>query len=86
MVTRVGTWWGTNPSKHEETDIDVVGLDKHKKKAVIGECKFRNEKIDKTIFDSLLERKDLLHENFLDCHKLSLATIKTITTNYNVNS
>ncbi len=64
MVTRVGTWWGTNPSKQEETDIDVVGLDKHKKKAVIGECKFRNEKIDKTIFDSLLERKDLLHEKY----------------------
>ena len=64
MVTRVGTWWGTNPSKQEETDIDVVGLDKRKKKAVIGECKFRNEKIDKSVFDALLERKDLLHEKY----------------------
>lgn len=31
MVTQVGTWWGTNPEKREETDIDVVGLDKSKK-------------------------------------------------------
>ncbi len=64
MVTRVGTWWGTNPAKREETDIDVVGLDKRKKKAVIGECKFRNEQVDKSIFEALEERKELLHENY----------------------
>lgn len=64
MVTRVGTWWGTNPTKREETDIDVVGLDKRKKKAVIGECKFRNEQVDKSIFEALEERKELLHENY----------------------
>lgn len=27
-----------------------------KKKAVIGECKFKNEKVDKAIYDSLLRR------------------------------
>lgn len=64
VVTKVGTWWGTNPKKREETDIDVVGLDKRNKKAVIGECKFRNEKIDKKIFEALEERKDLLHEKY----------------------
>lgn len=27
MITRVGKWWGTDPRKKEETNIDVVGLD-----------------------------------------------------------
>ena len=64
MVTRVGTWWGTNPAKRKETDIDVVGLDKRTRTAVIGECKFRNEAVDKSVFDALEERKDLLRENY----------------------
>ena len=63
-VTRVGTWWGTNPAKREETDIDIVGLDKRTKRAVIGECKFRYEPLDKSVFDALEERSDLLHEHY----------------------
>ena len=63
-VTQVGTWWGTNPRKREETDIDVVGLDKRSKKAVIGECKFRNEPIDKSVLDALEERRNLLHDHY----------------------
>ena len=63
-VTKVGTWWGTNPAKREETDIDVVGLDKRTKTAVIGECKFRNEAADKSVFEALAERNALLHEHY----------------------
>lgn len=63
-VTRVGTWWGTNPDHREETDIDVVGLDKMRKEAVIGECKFRNQITDKKVYDALVERHSLLHEGY----------------------
>jgi len=63
-VTRVGTWWGTNPEKKAETDIDVVGLDSVKKEAVIGECKFRHEMTDKKVYDALTERHSLLHQNY----------------------
>lgn len=63
-VTKVGTWWGTNPVRREETDIDVVGLDKRTKEAVIGECKFRNETLDKGVFDALEERKELLRDRY----------------------
>ena len=63
-VSKVGTWWGTNPHKREETDIDVVGLDKRAKRAVIGECKFRNEPTDKGVLDALEERKGLLHDHY----------------------
>lgn len=64
LITKVGTWWGTNPEKKEETDIDVVGLDPTSKQAIIGECKFRHEITDKKVFDSLVERHTLLHQNY----------------------
>ena len=64
MVTRVGTWWGTNSARKEETDIDVVGLDPQKKEALIGECKFKNEKADRKVYEALLARRDLLHEHY----------------------
>ena len=63
-VTRVGTWWGANPAKKEETDIDVVGLDKRGREAVIGECKFKTELTDKKVYDTLAERSNLLHEHY----------------------
>lgn len=46
FVTTVGRWWGTHPGKRVATDIDIVGLDKSAKKAVLGECKYRKEPID----------------------------------------
>lgn len=63
-ITRVGTWWGTNPEKKTETDIDVVGLNPGNKQAIIGECKFRHEITDKKAYDSLVERHSLLHQNY----------------------
>lgn len=64
-ITKVGTWWGTNPQKHEETDIDVVGLDKQEKSAVIGECKYKKEPTDRKVYESLLERSNLLHQGYI---------------------
>nr|MBQ4455586.1 ATP-binding protein [Clostridia bacterium] len=63
-VTQIGTWWGTNPENHEQTDIDVVGLDKTRKEAVIGECKFRHEITDKKVYDALKGRHHLLHGGY----------------------
>ncbi len=63
-VTRIGTWWGTNPERREETDIDVVGLDKARREAVIGECKFRHETTDRKVYEALKERHALLHEGY----------------------
>lgn len=60
FVTSVGRWWGTNPQKQEPTDIDVVGLDKNSKRAVLGECKYKNEPVDKKVYDALIERNGLI--------------------------
>ena len=64
QITKVGKWWGTNPAKREETDIDVVGLDSINKQAVIGECKFKNELLDKNVFDQLKERRQLIDKRY----------------------
>ena len=64
LVTRVGRWWGTNPRKREETDIDVVGIDDVQKTAMIGECKFKNEPVDKHVFEQLQERNGLIDHRY----------------------
>ncbi len=67
FITSVGTWWGVesvidenNEKRSQSADIDVVALSEIDKTAVIGECKFKNEKIDKGIYDTLLSRARLI--------------------------
>nr|WP_027872283.1 ATP-binding protein [[Eubacterium] cellulosolvens] len=67
FITETGTWWGVEPMKDAEgkwyqqsADIDVVGISAIDKTAVIGECKFKKEKIDKEIYETLLRRSKLL--------------------------
>ncbi len=63
FITSVGTWWGVENItdqngnfRAQSADIDVVALSEKDKKAVVGECKFKNEKIDKGIYDTLIRR------------------------------
>ena len=67
FITETGTWWGTeqlqdNDGKwyQQATDIDVVGISTIDKTAVIGECKFKNEKTDKGIYETLIRRSRLI--------------------------
>ena len=46
------------------TDIDVVGIDEIGKKAILGECKFKNEQIDKTVYEDLMNRKGLIARKY----------------------
>ena len=63
-IMEVGKWHGTNQKKKEQTDIDVVGLNPIEKKAILGECKFRNSPIDKAALDVLLERTNLIDKKY----------------------
>ena len=67
FITSVGTWWGVenitdkdDNIRMQSADIDVVALSEVDKKALVGECKFKNEKIDKTIYETLVRRGKLL--------------------------
>ena len=42
----------------------MVGIDDAGKKAVIGECKFRNEVLDKDVYDTLLSRRGLIDRRY----------------------
>lgn len=69
FVSKTGTWWGAN-REHVQTDIDVVGLDESAKRAVIGECKFKNEEMDKSSYTALLERKGLIDAGYSEVQLL----------------
>ncbi len=67
FLTETGNWWGVEPLQdaggkwyQQATDIDVVGISAIENTAVIGECKFKNEKIDKNIYDTLIGRSRLI--------------------------
>ena len=71
FITSAGTWWGVENLKDEDgsartqsADIDVVALSLTDKKAVIGECKFKNEKIDKGVYDTLIRRSKLISSKY----------------------
>lgn len=65
-LTDVGTWWGTESLQRgtkkvqQSADIDVVGISELDKTAVLGECKFKKEKIDKNVYDTLLRRSAVI--------------------------
>lgn len=71
LLTETGAWWGVElikdangKSYHQSTDIDVVGISSIDNTAVIGECKFKNEKIDKGIYDTLISRSRLISSKY----------------------
>lgn len=69
FMTNVGNWWGnqiiiTDKKIVQPTDIDIVGVSHIEKKYLVGECKFKNEKIDKSILDTLKERSKLLSTKY----------------------
>jgi len=53
-VSVIGRWWGQIPSgegrRTEEREIDVVGVDQHRKPVVFGMCKWTGGEVD---FDEL---------------------------------
>ena len=72
FITSVGTWWGVENItdqngnfRAQSADIDVVALSETDKKAVVGECKFKNEPIDKNIYDVLIRRTKSIPINYV---------------------
>ena len=71
MLTRVGFWWGfemlsddAGQLNKQSADIDVVGLSEPNKMCVVGECKFRNEKVDRSTLGVLVRRGELLNKKY----------------------
>ncbi|MGN0485496.1 MAG: ATP-binding protein [Lachnospiraceae bacterium] len=44
-LNQIGQWWGTDPKKKKQVQIDIVGTPVEGDTYLIGSCKYRNEKI-----------------------------------------
>ncbi len=55
---KYGKWWGNNPSRKMQDDIDVLLIDTTGTRFIICECKFRNEAFDKSEFETMLSAND----------------------------
>lgn len=55
----VGKWWGNNPAKKKQDDIDVLLLDKKNESGIFCECKFRNALFDKPEFEDLISASEI---------------------------
>lgn len=57
LFTSIGRWWGTNSSTRSQVEIDLIASDG--KDYLIGECKWRNEKLDLSVLEGLKEKADV---------------------------
>lgn len=56
----IGRWWGTDPKAKKQVEIDLLGIE-DKDTALFAECKWRNERVDVNILDSLIEKSKLFY-------------------------
>lgn len=56
----LGRWWGNDPIKKSQAEIDIMG-EQDADTAIFAECKWRNEKVDLDILETLVERSKLFH-------------------------
>ena len=61
LFTSIGRWWGTNPRTRNQVEIDIIANDG--KDYLIGECKWRNEKLDLAVLQELKENADIFNRN-----------------------
>jgi AAA+ ATPase superfamily predicted ATPase len=60
-IENVGRWWGNNPGKRSEQEIDILAIGSNK--AVFGECKWRNEPMDTGDYAALKEKTEMFPYN-----------------------
>lgn len=44
-LREVGQWWGADPKKKKQVQIDIIGTSVEDRAYLIGSCKYRNEKV-----------------------------------------
>jgi hypothetical protein len=60
VATNLGLWWGIDPDTRTSSDIDIIADNKQEKKALLGECKWRNEPTDATDVQKLISKSHLI--------------------------
>ena len=57
---RIGRWWGNNPAKKRQEEIDILAVDDEN--AIFGECKWKNELVGIGVLNDLMEKSELLKQ------------------------
>ncbi|MCR5150906.1 MAG: ATP-binding protein [Clostridiales bacterium] len=58
----IGKWWGNNPEKKQQDDVDILLIDKSGEAAIFCECKYRNELFGKSEFEDLVSSSNLFQK------------------------
>lgn len=61
-IQRLGRWWGNDPNRRCEAEIDLVGINENEKKLLLGECKFRNTPVGTDVWTSLREKAAIFRQ------------------------
>jgi AAA+ ATPase superfamily predicted ATPase len=61
-VQNIGRWWGNNPELKSEAEIDFIAHSDDMTAAIFGECKWRNEPLDKPIVAALIEKSGMFKQ------------------------
>ena len=57
--TDAGRWWGGNPKKRMECEIDIIAG--NEEDAIFAECKWTNEPVGLDVLETLVEKSELFH-------------------------
>lgn len=57
LFTNIGRWWGTDSKTRSQIEIDLIANDGND--YIIGECKWRSEKLDLSVLTKLYEKADV---------------------------
>jgi len=58
LFGRIGRWWGNNPAKKRQEEIDILAVDENG--ALFGECKWKNEDVGIGVLNDLIEKSKIL--------------------------
>ena len=58
----IGRWWGNNPDLKYQAEIDCVAYNNELEQAIFGECKWRNEELDRGVIERLIERSRMFNQ------------------------
>jgi hypothetical protein len=61
LFRNIGRWWGTDPVSKTQIEIDLIAGDGES--YLFGECKWRNEPTDISVYAKLKENADIFHKN-----------------------
>jgi AAA+ ATPase superfamily predicted ATPase len=58
---KLGRWWGSNPIKKKEDEVDIICISQDSKSAIFCECKWKNAPAGEDVLIDLKRRAGLFH-------------------------